>query len=50
MPGPAALFSRKRDVEMAVTMNMWRLEAGRVAAAGGARGRKWGLCHLYHLP
>lgn len=40
MPGPAALISRKRDVEMAVTMGMWRLEAGEVVAGGGARGRK----------
>ena len=27
MPGSAALFSRKRDVEMALTMSMWRLTA-----------------------
>ena len=40
MPGSAALFSRKRDVEMALTISMWRVEAGEVMAGGGARGRK----------
>lgn len=40
MPGPAVHFSRRREVQRAVAVGPWRLEAGdgREQAAGGGAG------------